>query len=164
MADEVRVKTAALLDSERLARGIIDSALDGFVQMDERGTITDWNAQAQVIFGWARDEAVGKNLGDLIVPPHRARHWTGLHATCAAGESAILGRRLEIEALRRDGTEIKVELSVTALRRRGGTLFNGFIRDMTEAIAAEERTRQSEKMEAVGQLVGKGSRTTSTTC
>ncbi len=155
MADEVRDKTAALLDSERLARGIIDSALDGFVQMDERGTITDWNAQAQVIFGWSRDEAVGKNLGDLIVPPqHRSRHRHGLAGYLRSGKSALLGKRLEIEALRRDGTEIKVELSVTALRRRGGTLFNGFIRDMTEAIAAEERTRQSEKMEAVGQLVG----------
>ncbi|HWF95258.1 MAG TPA: PAS domain S-box protein [Xanthobacteraceae bacterium] len=155
MADEVRDKTAALLDSERLARGIIDSALDGFVQMDERGTLTDWNAQAQAIFGWSRDEAVGKNLGDLIVPPqHRSRHRYGLAGYLRSGKSALLGKRLEIEALRRDGTEIKVELSVTALRRRGGTLFNGFIRDMTEAIAAEERTRQSEKMEAVGQLVG----------
>ena len=155
MADEVRDKTAALLDSERLARGIIDSALDGFVQMDERGIIVDWNAQTQAIFGWSRAEAVGKVLGDLIVPPqHRARHRDGLARYLRGGESVILGKRLEIEALRRDGTEIKVELSVTALRRRGGFVFNGFIRDMTEAIAAEERTRQSEKMEAVGQLVG----------
>ncbi len=163
MADEVRDKTAALLDSERMARGIVVSALDGFVQMDERGIIVDWNAQTQAIFGWSRDEAVGKVLGELIVPPrHRARHQDGLARYLRGGESAMLGKRLQIEALRRDGTEIKVELSITALPRRGGVVFNGFIRDMTEAIAAEERTRQSEKMEAVGQLVG-GSRTTSTT-
>jgi len=155
MANEVRDKTAALLDSERMARGIIDSALDGFIQMDESGTIVDWNAQSQAIFGWSREEAAGKILGDLIVPPrHRLRHRDGLARYLRGGESVILGRRLEIEARRRDGTEIKVELSVTALRRRGGIVFNGFVRDMTEAVAAEERTRQSEKMEAVGQLVG----------
>ncbi len=155
MADEVRDKTAALLDSERMARGIVNSALDGFVQMDERGIIVDWNAQAQAIFGWSRAQAVGKVLGELIVPlRHRARHQEGLARYLRGGESAMPGKRLQIEALRRDGTEIKVELSITALLRRGGVVFNGFIRDMTEAIAAEERTRQSEKMEAVGQLVG----------
>ena len=155
MAEEARDKTAALLDSERMARGIIDSALDGFIQMDERGIIVDWNAQTQAIFGWSREEAIGKVLGELIVPPqHRTRHRDGLARYLRGSEGTILGKRMEIEALRRDATEIKVELSVTALPRRGGFVFNGFIRDMTEAIAAEERTRQSEKMEAVGQLVG----------
>jgi signal transduction histidine kinase len=70
------------------------------------------------------------------------------------GESPILGRRIEIEALRRDGREVKVELSITALRRRDGVVFNGFIRDLTDKIAAEDRIRQAEKMEAVGQLTG----------
>jgi PAS domain S-box-containing protein len=145
----------ALLDSERMARGIVDTALDAFVQMDESGTIIDWNPQAEKVFGWSRDEALGKVLGELIVPErNRSRHTEGLARFLRSGESAILGKRLEIEALRRDGDEIKVELSVTALFRRGGTVFNAFIRDLTEKIAAEERHRQSQKMEAVGQLVG----------
>jgi signal transduction histidine kinase/CheY-like chemotaxis protein len=71
-----------------------------------------------------------------------------------SGEGPILGRRLEIEARRRDGKDIKVELSVTALRRRDGFVFNGFMRDLTDKIAAEDRLRQAEKMEAVGQLTG----------
>jgi PAS domain S-box-containing protein len=155
MAGEVHDKTAALLDSERLARGIVDTALDAFVQMDERGIIVDWNPQAQAILGWSREEAIGKSLRDLIVPErYRARHEEGVARYLRSGESTILGTRLKIEALRRDGSEITVELSITALRRRGGTVFNGFLRDLTETIAAEERTRQSEKMEAVGQLVG----------
>ena len=155
MAGEARDKTTAALDSERMARGIIDTALDAFVQMDERGLIVDWNSQAQTVFGWSRKEAIGKSLGDLIVPEqHRSRHHDGLTRFLSSGESEILGKRFAIEALRRDGTQIKVELSVTALHRRDDIVFNGFIRDLTESIAAEERHRQSEKMEAVGQLVG----------
>ena len=155
MAGEMHEKTAALLDSEATARGIVDTALDAFIQMDERGIVIDWNPQAQAIFGWSRAEAIGKELAGLIVPAsHRPLHRDGIARYLRNGESQILGKRLQLDGLRRDGTGIKVELSVTALRRRGGTVFNGFVRDMTEAIAAEERTRQSEKMEAVGQLVG----------
>jgi PAS domain S-box-containing protein len=146
---------ADLLDSERLARGIVDTALDAFVQMDEAGRIIDWNAQAQTLFGWSRDEAVGQILADLIVPErHRQRHRDGLARFLRSGKSAILGQRIEVEALRRDGSEVRVELSVTALRRRGGHAFNGFIRDLTAQRAAEDQLRQAQKMEAVGQLTG----------
>jgi PAS domain S-box-containing protein len=144
-----------LRESEQLARGIIDTALDAFVQMDESGTIADWNAQAEKIFGWSHSEAIGRKLADLIVPAnHRAAHRTGLQHFLFTGESRILGRRLEIDALRRDGQVIKVELSITELRRRDGIVFNGFIRDLTDKIAAEDRIRHAEKMEAVGQLTG----------
>jgi signal transduction histidine kinase/CheY-like chemotaxis protein len=99
--------------------------------------------------------ALGRNLSELIIPEiHRAAHKSGLEHFLRSGESQILGRRVEIEARRRDGKEIKVELSVTALRRRNGFLFNGFIRDLTDKIAAEDRIRQAEKMEAIGQLTG----------
>src|SRR6267378_6669962 len=57
-----------LRESEQLARGIIDTALDAFVQMDDDGTISDWNSQAEKIFGWSRSEALGRNLGELIIP------------------------------------------------------------------------------------------------
>jgi PAS domain S-box-containing protein len=155
MSGDVNDKTAALLESEALARGIVDTALDAFIQMDERGIIIDWNPQAQAVFGWSRAEAIGKVLADLIVPErNRAHHRDGVARYLRSGESVILGKRLQLDGRRRDGTGIQVELSVTALRRRGGTVFNGFVRDLTETIASEERTRQSEKMEAVGQLVG----------
>jgi PAS domain S-box-containing protein len=144
-----------LRDSERLARGIIDTALDAFVQMDEKGVVVDWNRQAETIFGWTREEAIGRSLVDLIVPDaHRARHTEGLARFLTLGESTILGQRFVIEARRRNGDEIKIELSVTALRRRGGYLFNGFMRDLTDKLAAEEQLRQSQKMDTVGQLTG----------
>jgi PAS domain S-box-containing protein len=152
---ESRLAQETLRESEQLARGIIDTALDAFVQMDERGTISDWNSQAEKIFGWSRSEAIGAKLSELIIPEiHRNAHKSGLEHFLRTGAGPILGRRFEIEALRRDRREIKVELSITELRRRDGFVFNGFMRDLTDKIAAEDRIRQSEKMEAVGQLTG----------
>ncbi len=152
---ESRLAQEALRESEQLARGIVDTALDAFVQMDERSIVSDWNSQAENVFGWSRGEVLGRNLTELIIPElHRAGHEAGMERFLRTGEGPVLGRRIEIEALRRDGKEIKVELSITALRRRDGVIFNGFIRDLTDKIAAEDRIRQAEKMEAVGQLTG----------
>ena len=152
---EILLAQEALLDSERMARGIVETALDAFVQMDDAGAIIDWNSQAEQIFGWSHAEAVGKVLAELIVPQaHRTRHWEGLMQFLRTGEGPMLGTRFEIEAQRRDGKEIKVELSITALRRRGRHVFNGFIRDLTDKIAAETQNRQAQKMEAIGQLTG----------
>jgi PAS domain S-box-containing protein len=145
----------ALIESAAMARGIVDIALDAFVQMDESGVIVEWNSQAGAMFGWAREEAIGKTVAELIVPEiHRARHNEGFARFLRTGERTILNRRFEIEAQRRDGRQIKVEVSVTALRRHDSYVFNAFIRDLTEKIAAEEQVRQAQKMEAVGQLTG----------
>jgi PAS domain S-box-containing protein len=150
-------KTAeeALLESEEMARGIIDSALDAFIQMDEDGHVVGWNPQAEALFGWSRDEVVGKPLGNLLVPQrHRARHEAGLARFLKTGESAILGKRIEMDALRRDGSEIKIGLKVTALRRRSGYVFNAFAQDFPERRTEDEQLRMSQKMEAIGQLTG----------
>src|ERR1700692_2574509 len=120
---ESRLAQETLRESEQLARGIIDTALDAFVQMNQNGTVSDWNSQAERIFGWSRGEALGRNLGELIIPEiHRAAHKPGRKPSLLTGEGAILGRRVQIEARRRDGSEIKVELSITALRRRDGVM------------------------------------------
>jgi PAS domain S-box-containing protein len=148
----------SLRESEQMARGIIDTALDAFVQMDEAGRVTEWNAQAEAIFGWPRSEAIGMRVAELIVPPeHRDAHTDSLARFLAGGTGQLLGRRFEIDAIRRDhegSKPIRVELAVTALRRRTGHLFNAFIRDVTERAAAEERLRQAQRLEAVGQLTG----------
>ncbi len=145
-----------LRESEQLARNIIETSLDAFVQMDESGAVSGWNSQAEKLFGWAREEALGKNLIDLVVV---GEDHDELKAALArflrSGQGQILGRRRELLVKRRDGREFKAELSITAMRTRsGGFLFNGFARDLTEKIAAEDRIRQSEKMEAIGQLTG----------
>ena len=145
----------ALLESEEMARGIIETALDAFIQMDEDGRMIGWNPQAEALFGWSRDEVIGKALGDLIVPERlRARHTAGVARFLQGGGSTILGKRIEMDALRRDGTEIKVGLKVTALRRRSGYVFNAFVQDFPEKRALDEQLRMSQKMESIGQLTG----------
>jgi PAS domain S-box-containing protein len=138
-----------------MARDIIANALDGFIQINETGEITEWNYEAENIFGWPRHEVLGKDLASVIIPPeYRARHREGLQRFLHSGKGPVIGHRLEMSGLRRDGTEICAELGVTALRRREGYLFNGFVRDITERKAIEEQLRQAQKMEAVGQLTG----------
>jgi PAS domain S-box-containing protein len=155
---EIRARAVVdqhLVEANATLYAVVDTALDGFVQMDEAGIMVDWNQQAQAMFGWTREEAVGKVLADLIAPErYRGRHREGLARFLATGNSDILGKRIEIEAMRKDRREVKVELAVTALRRGSGFVFNGFIRDLTEKIAAEQQVRQLQKMDAVGRLTG----------
>ncbi|QPF92161.1 PAS domain S-box protein [Bradyrhizobium commune] len=152
---EARHADEALRESEQLARNIVETALDAFVQTDERSTILNWSSRAEELFGWRREEALGKNAVDLTVAEsERERVKLGLARFLDSASSQTLNRRRELMVRRRDGKEFKAELSVTALRRREGILFNVFYRDLTDKIASEERIRQAEKMEAVGQLTG----------
>ena len=159
---QVAERTAALSESEQMARGMIGTALDAFVQMDESGVIVEWNPQAEVTFGWSREEVIGKSLAELIIPSaHRAAHEAGFRQFLETGESngSLLGQRREMTALRRDGREVKVELAVTAHRRHTGYVFNGFIRDVTEQRAADSRLQQLQtellhvsRFSAMGQM------------
>jgi len=145
----------ALVESAAMARGIVDTALDAFVQMDETGVIVEWNSQAAAMFGWSREEAIGKTVAELILPEvDHARHNEDSAGFLRTGKGTVVDQRFEIEAQHRDGRQIKVEVSVTALRRHDSYVFNAFIRDLTEKIAAEAQVRQAQKMEAVGQLTG----------
>ena len=152
---ERREAEAKLKENERIARAIVDTALDAFVQMNEQGLVVDWNRQAEIMFGWMRDEATGLALSDLVVPSeYRDSHREGIRRFLTTGKAKILGKRVEMPAQRRDGSEFPSELTVTALRIRGGYLFNGFIRDLTDRIAVETQLRHIQKLEAMGQLTG----------
>jgi PAS domain S-box-containing protein len=145
----------ALVESEQLARQIIASALDGFVQINETGTIVECNPQAEAIFAISRADAIGMPFDAFLAhDDQRAFYRQELATFVMTGESAILGRRLEVDGLRRDGSRIRIEVTVTALRRRAGFVLNCFIRDLTEKMAAEEQLRQAQKMEAIGKLTG----------
>jgi PAS domain S-box-containing protein len=150
---ESRHAQETLRESEQLARNIIETALDAFIQMDDTGAILNWNSQAEQIFGWRREEVLGKDLIELIVVEADELR-AALGRFRLSGQYQVLQRRREMLLRQRNGREFRAELSVTALRTRGGFLFNGFFRDLTDKIAAEERIRQSEKMEAIGQLTG----------
>ena len=150
---ERRQNETALIESERQSRGVIDTALDGFAQLDEAGCILEWNPSAQAMFGWSREEAVGRRLSDLVVAPENgARFAEYLPPPPRSGLSPSGGG--QIEAITRAGHKLIMELSISVLVMNDGQRFNVFMRDLTEKILIEAQLRQSQKMEAVGQLTG----------
>ena len=127
---------------EAQLRAILDGALDAVVSMDARGRITFWNPQAERLFGWSRDEAMGRVLAELIIPASlREAHTRGLDHYLDTGEGLLLGRVVEVMALRRDGREVPVELAVTVLKKAGHHSFTAFIRDVSERKKGEENSR-----------------------
>lgn len=128
---------------------ILATALDAVVVMRADGLVADWNAVAEQVFGWSRDEALGQAMSALIIPPqHREAHERGLARYLATGEGPVLRRRIEITAVTRDGREIPVELSITPVEEPGQPIFLGFIRDISERKQAEAALgREKEALE-----------------
>jgi len=140
------VAEAKLRESKQQTRLIIDTAYDAFVAMDAQGMITDWNSQAEQSFGWSRDEARGRTLADTIIPPqHRDAHQRGLRHFLTTGEGPVLDKRIEITALRRDGTEFPVELSIRPLKAGESYTFNAFIADISERKRAHEELEKAKQ-------------------
>ncbi|MBY0247101.1 MAG: response regulator [Nitrospiraceae bacterium] len=158
----LRKAHAALQLSEARVRTVLDSALDAIIGIDEHGTIVDWNHRAEILFGWSFDEAHGRSLTEMIIPPdQREAHRNGLRRFLETGESALLNKRVEMTAWRRDETVFPVELSIVPLQEDGARRFYAFISDITERRAAEaklrsteEQLRQAQKMEAIGRFAG----------
>jgi PAS domain S-box-containing protein len=127
-------------NKESRYRLILDSALDAIVTMSENGSVVDWNRRAEQLFGWKESEAVGRSMSDLIIPHHlRGLHQQGLERFLSTGYGPILNRRLEVPALRRDGREFPVELTVAAARIGDRWMFTAFLRDLSEQKASENR-------------------------
>ncbi|MDX6645057.1 MAG: hypothetical protein QOK40_784 [Miltoncostaeaceae bacterium] len=119
-------------------RAVLETAHDAFVAIDAGGTIRDWNPQAEAVFGWTRAEALGRSLADLVIPPAaRAAHRHGLARFLATGQSRALNRRLEMTALHRDGRELPVEMTISALELEDGYRFSAFLRDIGDRKRAE---------------------------
>jgi PAS domain S-box-containing protein len=148
VADEER-RTALdrLARSEARAHLILNTAHDAFVGVNSRGEIVDWNAQAEIIFGWPRDEVVGAALADTIIPPaYRQAHLRGLHRFHQTGDAPLVNRRLELAALHRDGHEFPIEITITQPVRSGdGFFFGAFLRDISERKRQEEELRRAKE-------------------
>jgi two-component system, cell cycle sensor histidine kinase and response regulator CckA len=126
-------------DASDRSRAIVEAALDAVLTMDAAGLIVDLNASAERLFGYSRDVAIGKSMADLIIPSaFRDRHRAGFARHLATGTSRILGRRMEMPAMRADGRLIPVELEVDRIEVEGCTFFTAFLRDITERRRAEE--------------------------
>ena len=163
----------ALRDSEFRTRMIVETALDAFIAMDHEGAIIDWNAQAEATFGWAERDVLGRPLVDVIIPPQfQAAHKAGLERYLHTRQAHILGQRLELTALHRDGHEFPVEITISALhlddrrlenggrsldgrqentpldrsqQSRDSVVFAAFIHDITKRKAAEAALREAKE-------------------
>ncbi len=126
-------------------RWIFDTSLDAVVTIAEDGTVTDWNPQAEKIFGWQRHEVLGQLLTDLIIPPqYRDAHRNGLKRFLETGEGRSLNHRLEFSALRRSGEEFPVELTISPIRLGDRFEFCAFLRDTSERFRAAEQMAQAQ--------------------
>ncbi|HEX6655943.1 MAG TPA: EAL domain-containing protein [Candidatus Limnocylindria bacterium] len=122
------------------------SALDAVVGMNEQGLIVSWNARAEEMFGWPAAGVLGKPMHRVLIPERfRRAHRAGLKRYLRSGRARILERRIELEALHRDGHEIPVELAVVAVKRNGHTEFSGFIRDLSRERAALAALQESDE-------------------
>ncbi len=119
---------------------VLKTALDAVVVMRLDGTVAGWNDVAARILGWSFEEAQGRRMSEMIIPvPHREAHERGLSKFIATGEGPVLDRHIEITALRRDGLEFPVELSITFTEHFGKPVFLGFLRDISERQEAHRR-------------------------
>ncbi len=159
---ERRTAEDAQTQSEARKRAILETALDAIVIMDHEGRVVEFNPAAEKTFGYERSEVLGRFLAEVIIPPHlRSAHQEGFTRFLATGDGRVVGRRIESVAMRKDGSELPVELAITRIPLGGPPSFAGHIRDLTDRKHAEselreldDQLRQSQRMEAVGTLAG----------
>ena len=119
--------------SEARKSAIFDTALDCIITMDHDGNVVEFNPAAERTFGYRREQVIGRQLADFIIPPSlRERHREGMAHYLATGEGPVLGKRLELPALRADGTEFPVEVAITRIPTDGPPLFTAYLRDVSE--------------------------------
>jgi two-component system, cell cycle sensor histidine kinase and response regulator CckA len=141
---------------EGLNRAILETALDCIITIDAGGRVREFNHAAEQVFGYKRSEAVGEELATLIIPPAlRQRHREGLAHYLKTGEGPVLNRRIEISAMRKDGSEILVELAITPFEIEGSPFFTAYLRDITERVQNERR--RAAQYTIANLLAGSGS-------
>ena len=122
------------------ANAIVDSAFDAFVGIDRHGHVIAWNRQAESTFGWTREQMLGHDMAERIIPPHlRPSHARGLARFLATGEGPVLNRRIEVSALHRDGRIFPVEMTIWPVGAGPSLRFNAFLHDVSERLASVRR-------------------------
>jgi PAS domain S-box-containing protein len=146
-----RTRATEAIQLNEIRKGaILEAALDCIVSMNPAGAITEFNPAAERIFGYRRADVLGKDMASLLIPPSfRAAHRAGVARFLGTGTPRILGKRIEISAIRADGTEFPIELTVTRVELPGGPMFTAFIRDTTDRKqAAEQREKAADALRA----------------
>lgn len=136
-------------------QAIVESALDCIITIDHRGHIVEFNPAAERTFGHRRAEVLGKQVADLLIPPQlREKHYHGLAHYLATGEGVVINRRIEVPALRADGTQFPAELAVTAIATGGEPMFTAYLRDISARKRQEEIIEEQTRLAAFGRDIG----------
>jgi protein-histidine pros-kinase len=138
-----RESDAALRRSEARKAAILQSALDSIITIDDRGRVVDFNPAAEQTFGYQHSEVVGRLLAELIIPPDlRQAHVAGLARYSQTGEHVVLNRRIELRAMRSNGSEFPAELAITPILGQDKPMFTGYLRDISDRKRAEQEMLQ----------------------
>lgn len=155
-------KETELHKSEDRLRATVEAAIDCIIAMDSDGKIIEFNPAAEQCFGYSKFDVLGKSLADLIIPErYREKHNKGMAHFRKSGKGGFLKKRVEVIAMRSDGSEFPAELAIDVAQGVEGQIFIGYMRDISERRETENQRRQLEiqlqqaqKMEAIGQLTG----------
>jgi diguanylate cyclase (GGDEF)-like protein/PAS domain S-box-containing protein len=128
------------------SKAVIATAQDAFIATDENGAITEWNPEAERLFGWSRDQALGRSCTDTIVPErNRPAYRKNLQRFLDHGDGPMIGNRIEVDGLHRDGSEVPLEMSIAPLRIGDHWRFYAFLHDISKRRAADEALREAEE-------------------
>jgi len=154
--DVTNIKKAdkALRENEEKFRSLIESAPAGIVICDENETITMWNNSAENIFGFTADEIIGKNVSLLMPKTYYTMHHEGLQHLAASGQGKHIGKALELEGKRKDGSIFPLELSISTWKLLEDRFFAVIVYDISERQELETRLQQAQKLETIGTLAG----------
>lgn len=143
----------ALKASEARKGAMLESALDAVVTMDHEGHIVEFNPAAERIFGRTEEQVVGRLLADTIIPPElRERHRLGLQRYLETGRATVLGHRMEVSALRADGTQFPAELAISRISGHEPAMFTGYIRDITDRLQGEAERERLLELESLTRM------------
>ena len=143
----------AARESEAMLSDILRNANEAYVSMDAAGKITGWNREAERIFGWTLEEALGRPLAETIIPAHQHHaHHHGMAKFLVTGEGAIINKRVELIALRRDGSEFPIELSTSVVKRGDELVISGLMHDISERKAMEMQLERQALQDALTEL------------
>lgn len=158
---ERRAAEESLKASEAKFRSVSESAMDGIIAIDTRGTVVSWNSGARNIFGYTAEEILGRSVETLMHERHRGRHREGLLRAVSTGELQLLGKPVELEGLKKGGASFPLEVCLGTWETEGEKYFSGIVRDITDRKRAaealrqrDEQLQQSQKMQALGTLAG----------
>lgn len=141
--DQQQANQIQLEESAAELRAILENAQDAFIAADEQGRVVEWNRQAELLLGWPRDQAMGRDMAELIIPPDmRAAHNRGMAQFLEDGTSVVINNRIELQALHHDGHELPIEITVGHVKRQSGHLFIAFLHDITERLAFRDQMRE----------------------